>query len=122
MSKENKSVEDREVEWPDSEDTSHVERLDVYRSEAIFFTHQQLCDKECTEEKEDGNPEVAKQADVIEPEVLGRIDGQVIHTMNRKNAEKGEKTQSVQLGTVIACDIHSTYIRVSERHPEELAD
>jgi hypothetical protein len=69
---------------------------------AVIFTHKQLGNEEGTEQKKDGHTKIAKKADVVNPEMPGWIDGQVVHTMHSEDAEESEEAQSVQLWAVVA--------------------
>jgi hypothetical protein len=71
------------------------------RPELLVLTREQFRYKKCAEQKEYGTAQIAEKANVIQPEMLRRIDSGVIHAMHGEDADKREEAQNIQFRPVV---------------------
>ncbi len=89
-----------EVEWPDAQDTAHIEGWNVDLSGAVALPEEEVGDEECAEQEEHRHSERANGAYAKRPEIPRWIGADVVHAMEGEDTEEGEEAEGIEFGPV----------------------
>lgn len=98
--------EDQKIQRPYAQNAPHIEGLELDPASLVVLSEEQLRDEEGTEQKEDGDAQVAEETDFIEPIVLRGIDRNVVHSMHDEDHRESDETEYNQFRAIVAVDGH----------------